>query len=88
MDRLVLFWERLHGCCSIGGKAGPKSDEVTLTELGKPVGLLPPKEVEVSQRRQWSNGLRADDGGESECRAVMARIGVETSSHAKAGRLP
>ena len=32
--------------------------------------------------------VRVWEVGKSECRAVMARIGVETSSHAKAGRLP
>ena len=32
--------------------------------------------------------LRVKDGGESECRSVIDRIGVETSSHAKVGRLP
>ena len=32
--------------------------------------------------------VRVKEWGESERRAVMARIGVETSLHAKAGRLP
>jgi hypothetical protein len=33
-------------------------------------------------------GLRVEEEGESECRSVMGRIGVATSSHAQAGRLP
>ncbi|TXC86208.1 hypothetical protein FRZ40_00665 [Paraburkholderia azotifigens] len=32
--------------------------------------------------------VRVEDDGESECRAVMVRIGVETLPHVKAGRLP
>jgi len=33
-------------------------------------------------------GVRVRDLGESECHSVMGWIGVETSLHAKAGRLP
>ena len=33
-------------------------------------------------------GQRVKEAGESECRSVMERIGVEISLRAKAGRLP
>jgi hypothetical protein len=32
--------------------------------------------------------MRVTDWGKSECRPVIGRIGIATSSHAKAGRLP
>ena len=59
-----------------GGKAGPKSDEVIYTELGKPVGLRPPAKGEVRDWRRTPNGLQADERGESERLAVMAGIGI------------
>ena len=48
--------------------------EGLLTSAGEPQGTL------------WV--MRVREVGGSERRAVMARIGIETSSHAKAGRLP
>jgi hypothetical protein len=41
---------------------------------GKPQGML--------------LGVRVEECGKSEGRSVMERIGFETSTHAKAGRLP
>ena len=53
-------------------------------EQGKPV-VSP---VTAGEPQGTLLALRVKDGGESECRSVMDRIGVETSLHAKVGRLP
>jgi len=57
---------------------------VASAERGKPVAL--PLGVGRSQGRP--TGLRVQDGGASEGRPVMGRIGVATSPPAQAGRLP
>jgi len=54
------------------------------SEHGKPV-VLPVRESEPQGKPM---GLRVAGRGESERRPVIGRIGVATSSHAKAGRLP
>lgn len=56
----------------------------TRVEHGKPV-LLP---LQGRLAARSDNGMRAEDGGESECLAVMAGIRIVTLSDAKAGRLP
>jgi len=78
----------------------------TCTERGKPVGLPCPSTQSADQKTGRAResepqgepmGLRAEDGGKSECLPVTGRIGIApsgidrewnskaTSSHAKAG---
>ncbi len=58
---------------------------VTQDEHGKPV-VLPL--LAGRQPQGAPKGRRVKEEGASEGRAVMGRIGVETSPHAKASRLP
>jgi hypothetical protein len=73
------------GINTTGGKKEPKpSIEVKQSEHGKPVAFL----IEDGEAVRLARGLRVEDGGKSERRPVIGRIGVSTLSHAKAGRLP
>ena len=58
---------------------------INYAERGKPVFLLLRRE---SPSQDEPMGMQVREYGKSECRAVMVRIGVETSPHAKACRLP
>lgn len=55
----------------------------THAERGKPVSRL----MRESESRDEPIGMRAWESRRSECSVVMAEIEVETSPHAKAGRL-
>ncbi|AVK72218.1 hypothetical protein BJN34_0175 [Cupriavidus necator] len=57
-------------------------------ERGKPVWLPERSLAQAGEPQGTLLAVRVRDVGKSECRAVMVRIGVETSPHAKAGRLP
>jgi hypothetical protein len=65
-----------------GGKKEPKpSIMVKQAEHGKPVAFLD----EVGEAIRPARGLRVEDGGKSEGRPVIGRIGISMLSHAKAG---
>jgi len=68
------------------GIGGAYVSRVTCRERGKPVRL--PGNMQASGPQGTLLIVRVWEDGKSECRAVMVRIGVERSPHAKAGRLP
>lgn len=84
-SRIFPFPLGIHGRKTVGGEAEPKLSIYQYAERGKPVFLLLWRE---SPSQDEPMGMQVREHGKSECRAVMVRIGVETSPHAKSCRLP
>src|SRR5690242_5802801 len=69
---------------AVGGKRGPKPIRSCKGNMVSPYRSL----FRESRPQGRPIAMRVRDEGESEGRAVIARIGVATSLYAKAGRLP